>query len=261
MSTANEAIGARVETGVDPTWRGLYLVAGVAALLAAIIFRRWLAAEFSLLTSSGIIGVGPTSEPTSVIDWFSLLHSHPLVGLILLNVLDLVNYALVGLIFLGLYAALRKSARGAMTLALVLAFTGIAVYYSSNQAFSLLSLSRQYFAAETDLQKSILMAAGQALLTLNDHTAFGTGPFWAFNLVTVSGLIISVVMLRSRVFPRITAYIGILANTLGLGYFFALAFDPRLAFIPLSASAPFLLIWYILIGVRLIKLSRLKPAR
>jgi len=258
MTTADETVEKHEESIINPKWKSLYTIGGVAALVAAIVFRRWLAAEFGLLLSTGILNVGLKSQPTTVIEWFTLLESNSLIGLILLNVLDLINYALVGLIFLGLYAALRKFARGTMTLAIILAFTGIAIYFSSNQAFSLLSLSHQYSSATNDAQKSLFLAAGQALLIINNPAAFGTGVFWGFNLVNVSGLIISAVMLRSSTFSRTTAYTGILANVLGLGYFFTLAFVPQLVFIPLSASAPFLLIWYILIGVKLLKLARLK---
>jgi len=256
MTAANEPANEREATVNDRAWKGLYRVGGVAALVAAILFRRWLGAEFSLFRSLGIFRAGPASQPITVNGWFQLLQSNSLVGLVLLNALDLINYALVGLIFLGLYAALRKSARGSMTLAMVLTFTGIAIYFASNQAFALLALSQQYAAAATDAQKSVLLSAGQTLLTLNDPAIFGTGVFWAFNLVTVSGLMISVAMLRSAIFPKVTAYIGILANAFGLGYFFALALDPPLVFIPLSASAPFLLIWYLLVGIKLLKLAR-----
>jgi xanthine/uracil/vitamin C permease (AzgA family) len=62
-------------------------------------------------------------------------------------------------------------------------------------------------------------------------------------------------MLRSPVFGKVTAYTGILANLFGLGYYVTLAFAPTMTVIPLSASAPFLLIWYILIGRRLLQLG------
>lgn len=259
MTTSDETITGNVKcaTTVAP-FKSLYILGGAAALTAAIVFRRWLGAEYSLFSSMGVFNGGPQQEPTAVIDWFRLLQSNSFVALLFLNAPDLINYFLVGLIFLGLFAALRNDSRGLMTLAIVIAFTGIGVFFASNQAFSLLSLSRQYWAATTDTDKAILLSAGQALITISNPTTFGTGVFWAFILVTISGLIISICMLRGNVFSRITAYMGLLANAFGLGYFFTVAFSPQLTFIPLSASAPFLLIWYILVGVRLLKLSRFK---
>jgi hypothetical protein len=75
--------------------------------------------------------------------------------------------------------------------------------------------------------------------------------------VNLAGPIMAVVMLRSSVFGKVTASVGILANVIGLGMIFTLAFVPPTTFIPLSASVPFLLIWYILIGLRLLKLGRM----
>jgi hypothetical protein len=65
----------------------------------------------------------------------------------------------------------------------------------------------------------------------------------------------AIVMLRSRlrVFSRATAYVGILAHVFGLGALLTLAFALSLTAIPLSASAPFLLVWYLLIARRLLQ--------
>ena len=178
----------------------------------------------------------------------------------MLNVFDMVNYLLVGLIFLALYAALRQVSRSYITLATAVAFVGIAVYLASNLAFSILSLSDQYAVATTDAQRSMLLAAGQALLAIHDPNVLGPGAM-GFFLVTVAGLIISAVMLRSGVFGKITAYTGILANAFGMGYPIGVAVAPRTVVIPmvataLSVSACFLIIWYVGIARRLRQLAR-----
>ena len=121
----------------DSRWNRLYKVGGVTLDRCAAL-RRWLAAEFMLFRGIGTIRFGPRTMPRSVIDWFTLLHTNRLVGLTLLNAFDMVNYVLVGLIFLGLYAALRQANRSYMTIATALAFIGIAVYLASNQSFSML---------------------------------------------------------------------------------------------------------------------------
>ncbi len=69
-------------------WNPLYKVSAVAALIAALIFRRWLAADFLLFRAIGLIRSGPTMIPTSALDWFTLLHTNRLVGLTFLNVFD-----------------------------------------------------------------------------------------------------------------------------------------------------------------------------
>lgn len=236
----------------EDRWKSIYKLGGISALAAAILFRRWLSAELSLFSNFNII----KEVPHTIEGWFGLLQSNPVIALVHLNALDLINYALVGLIFLAVFAALRKASRGMMTLALILTFSGIVLFFSSNQAFSLLSLAGQYAEAATETQRTVLLAAGQTLLTMNDALCFGTGVFWAYIFVTTAGLLMAVGMLRSSVFSRITAVFGMIANVIGLGYFFTAAFAPSLSFIPFSGSAPFLLVWYILIGLRLLKISR-----
>ena len=170
----------------------------------------------------------------------------------MLNLFDLVNYALVGLIFLALLAALRRTSESWMVIGAALGFVGITVYLASNQAFSMLSLSRQYTVATTDAQRAMFLAAGQAVLAIHYNSSYaGTGIYPSFLLVSIAGLIISLVMLRSTLFSKGSASIGILANSFGLGYYFILAFAPAFVFIPISVSAIFLLIWYLLVGCRL----------
>ena len=236
-------------------WKDLYMVGGVAALIAAVLFRRNLGSEISLFSNH--------AAPGTVIGWFELLRNNPFLGLTLLNLFDLVNYALVGLIFLALYGALRRANKSAMVIATAFGLVGIAVYFASNQSFAMLSLSAQYAAATTDAQRSMFLGAGQALLAINNPGATyqGTGIYLSLLLVTLAGLIISIVMLQSSVFGKATASMGILANAFGLGYFIALAFAPEIVFLPLSVSAPFLLIWYVLIGLRLFHLGRLEKRR
>ena len=100
-----------------------------------------------------------------------------LLALVLFHLVDLINYALVGLIFLALYAALHRTGKSASLVATATGLIGIAVYLASNQAFAMLSLSGEYAAATTEAQRSIFLAAGEALLAMNDPATIhqGTG--------------------------------------------------------------------------------------
>ena len=240
----------------DVRWRLLHRLGGWAAFVAALLFRRNLAEEFLLLRLLGIIRSGPQAFPGTAAEWFTVLRSHPLIGLTFLNLFDLVNYALVGLIFLGLFPALFRVNKSAMTLAMALTFVAVAIYFATNQAFALLSLSDQYAVATTDAQRSGLLAAGQALLAIHNSGAnYGSGPYVSFLFINLSGLTIAVVMLRSSVFGKFAAWMGILANSLGLSYYLTLGFVPSASVIAVSSSAPFLLIWYLVVGRRLLRLG------
>ena len=240
----------------DPAYRNLYKGGAVAALIAALVFRRNLDAEYLLLSGMGIIKGGAVSAPNTITGWFELLQGNQMLGLTFLNVFDLVNYALVGVLFLALYFALRRSSPACMALAAALGLVGVTAYFASNQAFTLLSLSDQYAAARADAQRAALAAGGQAALAIQDNNSYqGGGLYPSFLLVSLTGLLVSAVMLRSDVFSRGTAYAGLLANGFGLGYYAFLILAPQLVFLPLSISAIFLLAWYVLTSVRLWKIG------
>ena len=251
-------VGLKLEME-DFAAKGLLRVGGTAALLAGLLFRRNLGAELTLLKESGLITVGPTTSPATVSAWFTLLQDSPLIGLTWLNVFDLVNYALVSVMFLALFATLRRVNRSVMELAAGLGLIGIAVYFASNQALPLLSLSNQYAAATTAAQRSMLLADGQALLTINQFSS--PGRYLSLLLIAVAGLLTSIVMLRSKVFNRATAYVGMLAAILDLAYCLAVVLLPAVDgellgvyFIP--AAGLCLMIWHILIGRRLYQQGR-----
>ncbi len=244
----------------DSDWKSLYRIGGVAALISGIFFRRNIAAEIGLFSEY--------KPPVTVSNWFVLLQSNRLLGLSYLNIFDIVNYALVSLMFLALYVVLRRTNKSYMAIATILGFLGIAVYFASNKALSMLSLSEQYAAATTDTQRTMLLAAGEAMLAINRFSSPGahpgTGGYVSLFLIAIAGMITSVVMLRSDVFNRATAYVGILASAFDLAYCIAFAFMPTvdselLAVIFIPAAGLFLMIWHIMVGWRLYQLGKDTP--
>ncbi len=227
----------------------------VAAFLAALVFRRNLgAAEIPLLLGQ--------SPPDTVVGWFALLQSNPLLGLSFLNVFDLINYALVGITFVALYVALRQTSKRYMATAVAFGLAGIIVYFFSNQALPMLNLSNQYANAATQAQKSTLTATGQALLSngYNTNTAYPSiGIYLSLLFLAVAGFIISIVMLRSKTFGKV-GYVGIVASTLDLVYLVGLIFVPAeyigfLAALCVATAGFLLMVWHLLIGLKLYKLS------
>ncbi len=253
MKTMNQV--SKTKT-LDYDWKSLYKAGGVAALIAGVLFRRNIAAEIGLFIEH--------KPPVTVSNWFALLQSNRLLGLAYLNIFDLLNYALVGLMFLALYAVLKRANKSYVAIATTFGFLGIAVYFASNTAFSMLSLSDQYAVATTNAQKSTLLAAGQAMLALNRFSGPGshpgTGGYMSLLLIAIAAMISSVVMLRSKVFNRATAYVGILASVFDLAYCIAFAFVPTidgelLAIIFIPAAGLFWMIWHIMVGWRLYQLG------
>lgn len=230
----------------DSAWKGLYKVGGAAALIVTVL----LPIEIIVFTAYPL--------PSTVIGYFTLFQSNRLLGLLDLYLLEILTYALFVPMFLAIYVALRRANESYMALATTLAIIGIAVFLATNNPFSMLSLSDQYAAATTDAQRSLFLAAGQAILANTNQRAV-EGFNMGLLLVSVAGLIVSAVMLRSNIFSKVTAYVGILANAISLAEYFRLAFVPAavlLLLIIATASGLLLLIWYILIARRLFQLGQ-----
>ncbi len=242
---------------INTSWKLLFYMGGVSLLLMVTIFRRNFGVELMTFDGLGLFDM-PAVEPVSAEDWFILFQNNGLLGLFLFGLFDLVNYALLGIIFLALYGALEKINKGATVFATVFGFVGITVYLASNQGFAMLTLSHRYAEATTTAQQTIYLAAGEALLAHFNPTTIeqGTGFYLSYLLVLLAGLIISIVMLRSPGFNKWTAYAGILANGIGLFYFPVLLFAQVIIWLPHSLSAVFRIAWYILIAIHLFKLGK-----
>jgi len=187
---------------VDSRWKGVLTVGGLAAVaLVAVVI-----VEFVVVT------VWP--PPTTVLGWFTLFQKNMALGLLDYPVLDAAVIALLGPMFLALYFVLRRTSETYVTVAVPFVFAGIASHWATTTAFSMLYLSDEYAAATTDAQRSLFLAAGQALISEGLGGLFSS---MGFLLVTIAGLIVSVAMLQSATFNKAIAVVGIVANVLTLG--------------------------------------------
>jgi len=90
----------------------------------------------------------------------------------------------------------------------------------------------------------------------------GVGGLVSLILFAVAGLLVSSLMLRSKIFNRTTGYIGILAGVLDLAYLVGLKFLPASSFDLWSSgfiggAGLLLMIWHLLIGMKLYQLGRI----
>jgi len=228
-------------------WRGLYKIGGTTVLIAVVVAL----AEMVIGFLPGVARL--TQQTATVIDWFTLFQVHWFLGLRNLGLLNIIGAALLAPTLLAIYSALRRDNEAYAAFGTILFFVGIAVYVASNRAFSMLSLSGQYASASTDAQRSLLIAAGQAMLAEGQTRA-------GIPLIEFACLAISVVMLRGKVFSQATAYAGIVGNAL------LMVFEVILAFVPTSLGPGMviaiggglsLMVWYLLVGQRLLELGRL----
>lgn len=136
--------------------------------------------------------------PTTVDGFFTLFLENAFLGLLSMDLLYMINNTLLIIVYLGLYAALRRDGEAPALIALVLGLVGIAAYYASNTAFEMLSLSHQFAAATSDAQRAIFQAGGQVMLETYRGTAFDT--YYVLNAIAL--LIFAWIMRRGTVFSK-----------------------------------------------------------
>jgi hypothetical protein len=220
----------------EATWRPLYRVGGAAALILI---------AFVVLA---IIVFLVNPPPTTVIGYFTLFQKNTLLGLLALDLMYMLSQILMGLILLALCVALRRASPSFIAIALTSGLVGLAVYFASNPAFGMLSLSSHYASATNAVQRAQFEAAGQAIMANYTGTAYVV----SYVLSGIAVLIISVVMLRSTIFAKGTAVVGIVVGVMGLVPASAGTFGLVFAFGSLVPTV----IWMILIARRLFRLGQ-----
>jgi hypothetical protein len=228
-------------------WRTLYHAGAVAPLIALFFYLI----EFSIL----FLG---EPYPITIEGWYALIQRSKLLGLWYLNALDILSFALLGIMFLALYVALRRVRPASMLMALYLALLGVVVFVVPRVLhLSLLPLSDLHAAATADAQRTIYLAAGEALSQVSTATPQTLG----FLLMAVAGLIISIVILRSHPFDKSVAlgkavgYVGIAGFVAALANFGGRLLAPTVAEILMPINGLLWFAWWILVSASLFKLA------
>jgi hypothetical protein len=219
-------------------WNNLFKMAVIAAITMAIMIPIQVLVFFAY------------PPPSSVEGFFRLFNENAFVGLLEYDFLMIFDMLLIIFIYLALYFLLKNVDEAIITVALVLGFLGIASFFSSNTSMEMLSLSKQFAAATTAEQRIILRAAGLALIETYNGTSFTI----YYSLSTISLLVFSFAMLKSKIFTKANAYSGLLAGLFMLIPPIAVLgkiglFSSLIALLPLE-------IWLILLAKNLKKLNR-----
>ena len=133
---------------------------------------------------------------------------------------------------------------------------GATIYISNNAAIPMFVLSEKYAAATADAQRTLIAAAGEAILARGAD--FAPGSFIGFFFTEITGFAFSLVMLRSRIFSTATAVVGILGFMLLSIFTIWATFIPAyfdLAMIVATAGGLSSVAWYILVSRRLLQLG------
>lgn len=220
-------------------WDGLCRIGGVSAFLLIV---------YCLATMVQLIVLG--GQPTTAAEAFRLLQENRLIGLLRLDLPTVLVLPLYYLVFLGLFAALRGTDLANAIISTALAFVGVTLIVATPTALPMVALSEKYASATTEAARAQVLAAGETILATDIW--HGTGAFVGGILLQTGAVLISVVMLRSSVFGKAVAYIGIVAHGLDLGHIILGHLVPMAGVVLMAIAGPLYPVWFYLVGRKLL---------
>jgi hypothetical protein len=223
---------------IDLRWKDLFRIAGIAAIISEVVIVLGIVTYFIWPFTLG-------NETTESILLF--LQSDRLGGLISLDIFLFVGNLFSITLFLALYVSLKQVNESYALIALALGLIAVVLLIPSRPIFELFTLSKLYSTAATEAAKSQYLAAGESLLALFN----GTNWFMNTLLGGISLLISSVLMLRSNIYSKSTAYVGIITNAVVCGFFI-----PGIGVLLLFLSLPGYMIWYFLLARKFFQMVR-----
>jgi hypothetical protein len=193
----------------------------------------------------------------SAVEWFAVYQDSWFRGVYALGILNIVYMVAMLPVYFALFGAHFEKQAIAAGLTLIVFLTAMSMYISNNAAIPLLVLSGKYSLAATDLQRTILVAAGEAVLSRGED--FTAGSFVPLFLSGLAAICISIIMLRGGIFGKVNAWIGIVGFTFLSLFTIIATFVPALysfAFYFLGSIGGLLaLSWFALVARRFFQLA------
>ncbi len=229
------------ERGPDKRWSGYYRAGALSIIIAGILV---------LITLPLIPVLIPSLAPSSVQSGLTSIQSQSLLFGATWGIY-LVSDLLYLIAFPALYFALRQANRTVTLIAAIfnVVFVAVDVGVDIPLRLSLIGLSNSYSSANGASQMAYL-ATGQLTMDLANLTAL-VATFLQFSAI----ILVSYAMLKSQTFKKSAAYVGIVSGVLGLLFIPAFSVGSMLSGLFNIGGFVFLVIWSILAGYRLYKLS------
>ena len=235
-----ERSSGEAEASPDPSWRGLYRVGGVSAVLFVVLTIVSIVLAFitpqpqssggSLMLPGGVATLQYIASNRSVFILDQILFVGPVV--------------LTMVVFLALYVALKHLSKSYAAIGAVVGIVGVVLsLVPLSLVGGLVYLSDQYVAATTVAQRAGFTTAAESLIAQNNIVSAGG------ILFAVGVLVIALAMLKG-VFQKGIAYVGIVTGVVGI---ICEAFRPILG--PGYSIYLILLIWLLAVGWKLYRLG------
>lgn len=206
-----------------------------------------------------ITGGDITSLPKTAIERFNQLDQNPLMGLYNMDFLN----AIIQLIFIPAYFALfaahkSTSVKWEAKLAFIIFLAGTTLLVTGNTSLTMLDLSNKFASADSESQKMLYAAAGEAMLARGAHGSLSV--LIGFLLPNIAGILMSFVMIKGGIFGKKASYAGLIGSFLMVIYLLLVTFAPGVDSMATVFAMPggiLLIIWIISFMISLFRLGKI----
>ena len=232
-------VAGSAAVGQKPGFAMLYRAGSIAAMVTV-----------GLTITQIVLGVlwpPPDFAPTAAVaeKMLQMAQTHPVRAFVTLDGLMVVDYLLLFVVYLGLYAALRDREPSLMALGTGLALMAITLYFTVNPSITMFVLAGQYSAGAADAAG--VVTAAQAALATFEGTAF----IVHYLVMGVAGILVSLAMLRGTTFSRATGVAGVLQGAMML---VPVTFGMLGLIFAVGSLIPFI-VWFVLVAIRLSRIA------
>ncbi|HEY3310420.1 MAG TPA: hypothetical protein VGK00_02160 [Anaerolineales bacterium] len=222
--------------------RVLYWLGGLVSIILIL---------YSLMTIMVMVFIG--GPPLTIKETYSMLAENKFYGLLRLDIMTVFVMPLYYLLFYSIYKALKNTGGEIIPIATILVFAGLTLFLATPSVFSYVYLSDKYAQAATEIQRSQFLAAGEAILA--SDMWHGTGALVGGILLQTGAFLVSIAMLKQKMFSRLTAYTGIITHGLDLAHILLGFFLPAVGVMMMAVAGVLYLLWFPLVGIDLFKLG------
>ena len=151
-------------------------------------------------------------HPTNIVDWFTLFNNNWIIGLISFDFLYMLSMIASIFLYIALFFALVERHKALSLFALIIGLIGLTIYFPSNTSIEMLSISKQFFNASSELEKRLFVASGQTLYATWQGTSYSV--YYVLNGIAL--ILFFLAMIKDNKFRKSTTYIGLTSGILML---------------------------------------------
>ena len=230
----------------DKPSRLLYKAGGWTSVL-------FLVYTFVTILIFALVGKG---YPETAGECFDMLNENKFTALLRLDIVSVIVIPFYYLLFFSIYQALKKDHELIAKIALFCTLAGVTIFIAGLNIASIIILSDKYHMTTSPEMKQHLLAACEGMLA--SDMWINTGAIIRGILIEAGAIIFSILMLKTLIFNKATGLVGLLTHVFDiLSIIIGIFYVPMKEIFTMIAG-PLYIVWFVMIGIRLFKLSKIK---